>query len=337
MGYRILLAGVLAVAMLPFFGGMASGQIPGMSEVSGRYVNEEFGVEIVFPDGWEGFELVSGDVLSVMTSEDDVFGGEVIKFISFGVVAKSQVQDPTDPIEQTQDQQDQQVECETPVIESIQVSGKRGYQTSVECEQVDGQTYKYKAVSVETETHWATVVYAAPGPEFDEDESNFDSTVDSLRVDGAIDVQGDLADAEVDLDLEFDTVPQSVVVAGETIDLELRTSSTIDSFQLDEENRRISFMVDGPDGTPGTTEISIGRILEGPYMVTIDGETTTNYDVTNEGSTDAVMTISYSHSVHEIEVAGTNVIPEFPAAILIVATVIGSLAVVGRTRLFRMF
>jgi len=333
MGFGFLIiALLLASALFPFLSGTVMGQgMPGMNEVSGRYVNEEFGVEIMFPDGWAGFEFLTEGTLSVMTSEDDILSGEATKFISFGVVDKGQVEDVPDPTTQTQDG-DQEIDCSEPIVGTIQVSGKTGYQTVTECMQDDGQVYKYKAVSVETQTNWVTVVYVSPIEEFAEDEANFDSAVESLVVEGAIDVEG-IENGTIP-EVELRTVAQSLVVAGETIDLDVRASSSIDNFQLDEESNAVSFTVDGPDGTQGTTEIDIGKVLEGPYTVSIDGEVTNDFEVTNEGTSEAMISISYTHSVHEITITGTNVVPEFPmVAIAAIAAAIGVVAVIGRMRL----
>jgi hypothetical protein len=45
-----------------------------------------------------------------------------------------------------------------------------------------------------------------------------------------------------------------------------------------------------------------------------------------------MLTISYTHSTHDVTVTGTNVVPEFPVAAL------GAIAaVIGRTRMFKPF
>jgi hypothetical protein len=77
-------------------------------------------------------------------------------------------------------------------------------------------------------------------------------------------------------------------------------------------------------------------VLEGPYTVTIDGQVTTDFEVANEGSVDAVMTISYGHSEREVTITGTQVVPEFPVVALgAVAAAIGAVTILGRTRLFK--
>lgn len=144
-----------------------------------------------------------------------------------------------------------------------------------------------------------------------------------------------LPEAEEPVGLELELFVQSVVVAGDTVEVELSSSSTVSEFKLEEENKRVTFKVDGETGTPGTTEISIGRILEGPYTVMIDGQTTSNFEVTEaEGSGEAILKISYTHSTHDVTVTGTNVVPEFPfSAIGVIAAMVGAVILIGRSRL----
>jgi hypothetical protein len=124
-----------------------------------------------------------------------------------------------------------------------------------------------------------------------------------------------------DVEPGLPSMTQTVSVAGEDIEVIIRSSSNITDFQLDEENKTISFSVDGEEGIEGVTEITIGRILEGPYMVAIDGEETTDFEVT-ERETGNVIRLSYNHGVQGVTITGTNVVPEFPVAAIALATAI---------------
>jgi hypothetical protein len=136
---------------------------------------------------------------------------------------------------------------------------------------------------------------------------------------------------------EIELMPsvQTVTVAGETITLDLNSSSTISEFELDEDSKSITFTVDGENGTAGVTEISIGRVLEGPYAVTIDGQVTSDVEVTQDAASgESIIRISYTHSTREVVITGTNVVPEFPVSLIVVtAAVLGSIILVGRSRL----
>jgi hypothetical protein len=301
--------------------------IPGMTQVSGKYANDAVGVEIVFPDGWEGIEVMTEETLSVSTTAGGFTGQLPTKFIGLAVVPKAlaeqQQQDPRDPSSYATEPG---VQCGTPDVHTIQVSGKSGYEITIECTYPDGRALKTKTVMAQTATRWVTVSYTNLGSDFSADEAKFDAAVNTLRIRGVIDF-----DPMSNLGQELKSVIHSVLVKGKNVDLALKTTSTISNFKLEEQEKKISFAVDGPTGTPGTTTISIGQVLEGPYVVTIDGTPTTNFQVTDEGTSEAMMEISYTHSVHEITVTGTNVVPEFPVVVLgVIAAVIGAVAVITR-------
>ncbi len=134
---------------------------------------------------------------------------------------------------------------------------------------------------------------------------------------------------------ELKSQVQSVVVEGETIQVGLNSSSTISEFALQQENKMLTFKAGSATGTEGTTEISIGSILEGPYTVSIDGQATDDFEVTPAGaSSGALIKISHTSSDHVVTITGTNVVPEFPLnAIWIIAAATGVVALVARSKI----
>jgi len=327
--YPVVGALIVAAAFVSISNiGMAAGQtMPGMVEVSGTYTNEENGVEITFPDGWSGFEIATGESLMAVTSPGGLSEEEVTTSMTLLITDKGN-RDPQDPNSFSQES----IDCPPATVSSTSVAGVQGYEAIVECPSTNT---KVKMVSVGTEDKWIVVMYSAPTAEFESNVGKFDAAVDSLSVQGAVDTEGPgNPDDKPNLGLELKSVIQSVLVKGQNMDMALKTTSTISSFMLEEENKQLKFTVDGQTGTEGTTEIPIGQVLEGPYAVAIDGEATTDFEVTNEGTSNAVMKISYTHSIHEITVTGTNVVPEFPAVMIgLIAAIIGIVAIVGRTNL----
>jgi hypothetical protein len=140
-------------------------------------------------------------------------------------------------------------------------------------------------------------------------------------------VEYELPEVEEQVVVELKPIVQSLVLAGENIQVQLMSNSTISEFRLEEVNKRVNFRVDGETGTRGTTEIPIGKILEGPYTVTIDGQPTSDFEVISPGSEDAIIAVSYTHSVHDVAITGTNVVPEFPISLLIMAAALGSIVI----------
>jgi hypothetical protein len=69
--------------------------------------------------------------------------------------------------------------------------------------------------------------------------------------------------------------------------------------------------------------------------VTIDGQVTSDVEVTQDAASgESIIRISYTHSTREVVITGTNVVPEFPVSLIVVtAAVLGSIILVGRSRL----
>jgi hypothetical protein len=119
----------------------------------------------------------------------------------------------------------------------------------------------------------------------------------------------------------------TVAAVGQDVEVVVKSSSTITEFELDEESMTVFIAVEGEEGTEGVTQITIGRILEGPYIVTIDGEETTDFEVTESGD----ITLSYVHGIEGITITGTNVVPEFPlVAIVLAAAIVGTIVATAR-------
>lgn len=321
-----LLAGLLL--LLPVAAVSAYAQMP--TVVSGTYVNAEAGVEITFPDGWSGFEVSqTSETTLVATSPGGLSEPDpaTMSTINLLVTAKAG-RDAKDPDSLTQDV----IDCNPPSVTSRTVAGVQANEITVEC---PSSNQKSRMVTIETADKIVAVMFMTPTAEFDSKVGAFNSAVASLSVDGAMDSEGTGGTGGGAL-IELTTVTRTVVIANANVDVSIRSNSTIGPLELDADNKRVSFTADGETGTQGTAEIQIGKMLEGPYTVTIDGQATTNFEVANEGSVDAVMTITYAHSEHDIEITGTQVVPEFPVVALgAVAAAIGAVSVLGRTKLFK--
>lgn len=123
------------------------------------------------------------------------------------------------------------------------------------------------------------------------------------------------------------TFPQSVEVDGEAIELLIQSSSTVSGLALDEASKQVALQIDAQ--SVGTVIIPIGKVLEGPYIVTIDGQETEGFDVNAQDE----MILEYPEGAQEIAITGTNVVPEFPIAIVVAVVGIGAVVVIARMRL----
>jgi len=326
--HEAFLLGILLLLPLAAVSAYAQGM---PQVVSGTYVNEGLGVEITFPDGWSGFEVSqTSETTLVATSPGGLSESDpaTMKTINLLITDKGG-RDPRDPSSLTQDV----IDCNQPSVNSRTVAGAQASEVTVDC---PSSAQKMRMVAVETEDKIVAVMFMTPASEFDSNVGAFESAVASLKVEGAEDTEGTGGTSGgngggVSIGLTTDT--HTVVIAGANVNVDFRTNSTISALTVDEDKKQVSFTVDGQTGTSGTTEVEIGQMLMGPYTVTIDGQTTTDFEVANEGSVDAVMTLSYTHSEHDVVVTGTSVVPEFPVVIVgALAAIVGVVAILGRTR-----
>src|SRR2546426_12057857 len=321
----VFVAALLSAAffsLLLSFGEARAVDMP--TPVSGIYTNDQAGVKMTFPDGWSGLAITSDTGLMVSAAPGGMSGGTPTKIMLLTIMDKSKVQTaPTDPSSITKDPSST---CGTPSTSSTKVSGVAASEITVECTNA-GVASKVKMVVIQTDARWISAMYMAPSAEFDSDLSAFNTAVSTLQVNGATDIGG----GGVNIGLQLKV--QSVMLGGKSLQVDVKSSSTISNFNLDEGSKTLTFKAEGQTGTQGKTEIAIGKMLNGPYTVKIDGTATTDFQVAGAGA-DAMMTVSYTHSAHDVAVTGASVVPEFPIAVVgVIAALIGIVAVIGRTRL----
>ncbi len=128
----------------------------------------------------------------------------------------------------------------------------------------------------------------------------------------------------------------SISASAEPIELNIRSSSTVSDFVFSEESKMISFSATGEDGTKGVTVVTVGAVLEGPYTVMVDGTAVTDFKTTETAGGEAEIEVTYDHSTREINITGTQVVPEFPVTMLImgiaIATIISLSAVMTKRK-----
>lgn len=114
---------------------------------------------------------------------------------------------------------------------------------------------------------------------------------------------------------------QEITVGGNEIFLNIQSSSKISDFSFDEKSKRMSFKVTGDTGTNGMTIIPVGQVLQGPYVVTFDGQVWHDFEIFEDQVNGDMMRIRYPHSIHDITVTGTTVVPEFSSFVALILVV----------------
>lgn len=134
--------------------------------------------------------------------------------------------------------------------------------------------------------------------------------------------------------LGLQSQPHSIEVKGKQIEIELESNSEISNLVFDDKHKKLSFNAQGANGTSGLAIVPVSVFLEGPYSITIDGEATQDFQVVEDMiAGETLLEIMYNHSVHQITITGTNVVPEFAVYLLgVLAAVMGIVAAIGRMK-----
>jgi hypothetical protein len=113
-------------------------------------------------------------------------------------------------------------------------------------------------------------------------------------------------------------------------EVEITSNSNVDNVRLNQTEKKVAFTVEGETGTRGVAEVTIPKaMLSGEMVVLIDGQVVTaesnDVIVKSNTETEIIFEINYDHSEHDVEVQGTNVVPEFPVSTVVMAAAIGSI------------
>ncbi|GBC74521.1 hypothetical protein HRbin05_00563 [archaeon HR05] len=312
-------------------------QIPSIKEVSGRYVNDNAGIEITFPAGWSGMEMPlimgMGNTIAMavvmpggIKDPSSVSPTGPMIMLNVTVIEKATLPSIKDTQFGKSDERVKEPECKLLSFSNKSVNGVNGIVVEVECEvEFDGKPVTMRAklfnASQEKDNTIRSVMLllASTVDKYSSYVGDFDKALDTLRISNARSM-----DISQSISKDF---TQEVSVDGQNIPLNIYSNSDVKNLRFDAGSKTISFNVEGEGGSLGITDIYPNNILKGPYIVTIDGEPAITMQITKPDSGEEGIRILYTHSIHEIKVVGTEVIPEFPIAVLPILALITGIAV----------
>jgi hypothetical protein len=316
----------------------------GRKHVSGEYVNKEAGFTIRFPDHWQGVEEFDGAITTIYPylegfskSPQELSGVLIVS------VSKTFVKDLFQKLLSSPESNLLLDETELAVPEgsaecgSIQYSFTKVNEIELfrmvsECNIGQFGFSKFDQYMFATDQHLVIIMFNANSDIlYERLIDDFEGSIQTLRVDNPASLEKTMMEI---LGLEQQTFP--VVAKGNEIELTLSSNSRVSDLRIEEEEKRVTFNVESSETTSRFTTFSVDSVLEGPYVVTADGQPVTDFVVVRDDTDNNKNTIQLSHesSIREIAITGTNVVPEFPYhALLIVSAVIGTILAISRTGL----
>ena len=134
-------------------------------------------------------------------------------------------------------------------------------------------------------------------------------------------------------------VAHEIKLGGNDFPINIATNSNVTNVKFDQASKKISFIVQGDTGTKGVADVTIPKaLLSGDFSIMIDGQAMSQSDiiVTSDTQNETTLEINYHHSSHEIDIVGTNAVPEFSLPTIVVTVAITSIILVTlNNKLFR--
>ncbi len=297
-------------------------------EVSGKYVNKELGLQIDFPKGWSGFETMTanGTLVEVHPNANPSTGKPNL-FMRIGIMDMSTL------VSEQLRKKGSESGCRETSVAFTTLNGMSTLEMVSECNNPEGFT-KTKMYILATEEKAFYVSYGAhSNTGYARNIADFRESVKTLQVKDTVDITSALVPY---IGVHWAKPSKHAVrVGGNTYDVEFSSSANtnIINITFSEENKQLSFKVEGKAGTKGTAFIDVSKVLEPPYTVMIDGVGIADFHILKDQKGATTVAISYIHSVHNITIAGTRVIPEFPILMMgIITALIGLVTIIGRIK-----
>jgi hypothetical protein len=283
-----------------FVSGQQSESLPNSESLPQDYSSSEYGVEITFPKGWNRLHIPgNGSVVEVATSSkiDERSISELVKSPSIFLIINKQ-----DSAVAMSPPLVNNVDCSTIFRNYELVHGIPAMESTIHCK-METSSINIKSITMNTGTRWIVLMYSSPSSRFDDYVASFEDSLGTLTI--------------KDPNLWF------LTIEGANIPITINSSSIVTDVGVDAQNKRIFFSTEGGISSNVVTTISIGRILQGPYAVTVDQNTNSKFrTIEGTSDTDTSLEISHPPGAHTIEIVGTNVIPEFPVSFLILFAIV---------------
>ena len=339
INYNHAALAVILVLLMPVLGVNAQSEPEEpLKKVEGLYVNPDAGIEVELPKDWSGFEmsLAFGSMETIMVAAAqggidpdalmDLMPEKPMMMLAILSMPVTEEMESTDnPPQLSQEGMD----CTPASFRTVKVSDVDSLEAIIECtSNVDGKevhakgkTFFMNQESAE-KTGSVTIMFAAPSDMYDATVNEFDESLKTLKVENASAFK-----------LPMDDVSESFSVGDSGIDVRAESSSEISNLSFSEMDKSISFEVSGEHGTIGITVAYAGSIIKEPYVVTIDDKPANFEVVTDDKSGVSGVKLVYVQSgdVHNVTVAGSEVIPEFPVvAIALMGVMVAMTIAVSR-------
>jgi len=159
--------------------------------IGSNYIDPKSGVEITFPDGWNGIVTESANTILVKVTKNAT---EFIPSITFEIMDKSTIQKMVGHLENLannkafmQAMMSSSKGCNVTTPTSITVNGMNGMKMIAQCT-IFGQSLTYDTIIFETNKNFVYLLFMTQSTEFEKYSGNFNSTLSTLKISNTVKV-----------------------------------------------------------------------------------------------------------------------------------------------------
>jgi hypothetical protein len=307
------------------------------STVSGTYIAPGGLVEMTLIDGWEGFEHPMADnattvMIAIKNSNNTNIEFQDLANYSAPVISLITILHTVDTDNSNSQSGDNisteniaslmkgntgKYQCTLVSDQFVRINEVEGEDSVFNCKDSSDKSFKMRTIKLESTKYTAFAVYSSESQSFESQMTEFANTLKSLKVFGAADIfpsQRQLISSSF-----------AVIANGQSLNFEVQSSSTIENVTFDEVLRQVNIKMSEnslDDDDHGITIVPIGQIMEGPYVVTMDGKAFDGVEmVREEPSGRFLITLEYTSGEHDFSISGTRVVPEFSGLFVIQVSV----------------
>lgn len=302
---KIILAGIAMLSLL-----LGSATSAHAQSVSGNFVDKSAGFEIDFPAGWSGIVVQERHPV-VSPTGIGISGADVMMSVFMGerLELRNLIFSDIDPLAAQAVRMGD--DCESSVREIVDLNGQNVFHTVHECDDDDGYS-KTNSYIIPTLTR-AVVVSLTTTTEsaYNRYVGDFERSIDTVKVSEPNDFRAAL-ELTQGINKNFNQKFR-VESLDDEAELAVISSSDIDRVTFDEDGMSATIIVNEQKKTRGGIIVGPSGILEGPYDVMIDGDPAEDYMVIDDKENhEQLVYVGFTGGRHDIEVFGTEVVPEFP-------------------------
>lgn len=295
--------------------------------VSGLYKHTETGLSVEFPDGWNGYESTNKDRIRPVYPYNTMV---VLRPIG------SEANGPNLSIlianTGTLREEASKVEEYTPCVFSgtsiVRFNEVKLFESISECTYFDVPTNEISYAAI---TPDSTIFLAYSGY----NKNAFNNGIDVFKsVAGTLEVPNSLDWSDLELISTYsgeNYQKYEVTIDQQPYDIAVSTTSQITDFEFSEDKAEITFTLNESEQW-GITEIELGHVLTGPYIVMIGGQESNTTSLLKDSTTNNPTSITFEHlkGTHHVSVIGTSVVPEFPLVFPITLLAIACMILITR-------